>query len=269
MMAHRSRGSSRVCAARARVRSRDAASIAFAIAFAFDDFFFADVVRCASRDGFSYVVAARRGRAPSRVASRAVFSARARTMAPTKGARATRMRCDETSRVARAKERASRGVANDARRRARHDGKGFGLTDRARRRVASRRKGEQGEQGGEVREEGRQGQASEEAILRDVPQVRAREPHERRMMRSTPRARLRATMRLTVRDVPTVNRPRTLKHERKPAYPRVSVPSKCKLDRWQVRTTTDARDAGMGFRVFRRARRRARTQRPRDARRID
>ena len=163
----------------------------------------------------------------------------------------------------RATSRTTRGAARD------DDGKGFGLTDRARRRVASRRKGEQGEQGGEVREEGRQGQASEEAILRDVPQVRAREPHERRMMRSTPRARLRATMRLTVRDVPTVNRPRTLKHERKPAYPRVSVPSKCKLDRWQVRTTTDARDAGMGFRVFRRARRRARTQRPRDARRID
>lgn len=60
-------------------------------------------------------------------------------------------------------------------------------------------------------------------------------------------------MRLTVRDVPTVNRPRTLKHERKPAYPRVSVPSKCKLDRWQVRTTTDARDAGwaLGFSVER------------------
>ena len=124
MMAHRSRGSSRVCAARARVRSRDAASIAFAIAFAFDDFFFADVVRCASRDGFSYVVAARRGRAPSRVASRAVFSARARTMAPTKGARATG--CDATILLgSRARERASRDVANDARRRARRRRKGL------------------------------------------------------------------------------------------------------------------------------------------------
>ena len=32
----------------------------------------------------------------------------------------------------------------------------------------------------------------------------------------------------------TFHRPRTLKHERKPAYPRVSVPSKAKLDRWQI-----------------------------------
>ena len=36
-------------------------------------------------------------------------------------------------------------------------------------------------------------------------------------------------------DVLTVHRPRTLKHERKPAYPRVSVPSKPKLDRFSVR----------------------------------
>ena len=41
-------------------------------------------------------------------------------------------------------------------------------------------------------------------------------------------------------------RPRTLKHERKPAYPRVSVPSKAKLDRWQVRFRC-ARDARLGF----------------------
>ncbi len=265
-MAHRSRGSSRVCAARARVRSRDAASIAFAIAFAFDDFFFADVVRC----GTGFRTWSRRVvDAPHRASRRAPSFPRAHERWRRRKVRArrdaTRRFFSDRARASerRATSRTTRGAARD------DDGKGFGLTDRARRRVASRRKGEQGEQGGEVREEGRQGQASEEAILRDVPQVRAREPHERRMMRSTPRARLRATMRLTVRDVPTVNRPRTLKHERKPAYPRVSVPSKCKLDRWQVRTTTDARDAGMGFRVFRRARRRARTQRPRDARRID
>ena len=36
-------------------------------------------------------------------------------------------------------------------------------------------------------------------------------------------------------------RPRTLKHERKPAYPRVSVPSKAKLDRWQVRFRCNVR----------------------------
>lgn len=42
------------------------------------------------------------------------------------------------------------------------------LTTRSRR----RRQGEQGEQGGQVCEEGRQGKASQEAILRHLPQVR-------------------------------------------------------------------------------------------------
>ena len=41
-----------------------------------------------------------------------------------------------------------------------------------------------------------------------------------------------------------------MKHERKPAYPRVSVPGKQKLDQFQVRTTRARSTARGGFRVF-------------------